>query len=75
MVGGFFNGRAGMLTNYLFYIFGTFSNTKRERTPCFPTFFVVFWKAALFVFYSQNPEIALSLSKAAMFYRDNVKSF
>ena len=35
----------------------------------------VFWKAALFVFYSQNPEIALSQSKAAELYRDNLKSF
>ena len=33
------------------------------------------WKAALFVFYSQNPEIALSLSKAAEFYRDKLKTF
>ena len=35
----------------------------------------IFWKASLFVFYSQNPEIALSESKAAEFYRDNLKSF
>ena len=35
----------------------------------------VFWKAALFVFYSQNLEIALSQYKAAEFYRDNIKSF
>ena len=35
----------------------------------------VFSKAALFVFYSQNPEIALLLSKAAVFYHDNFKTF
>ena len=35
----------------------------------------IFSKAALFVFYSQNPEIALLLSKAAVFYHDNFKTF
>ena len=35
----------------------------------------VFRKATLFVLYSQNPEIALSSSKAAEFYCDNLKSY
>ena len=35
----------------------------------------VFWKVALFLFYSQNPEIALSYSKAAEFYCDNLNNF
>ena len=34
----------------------------------------IFWKTALFVFYSQNSEIALSQSKAK-FYRDYLKTF
>ena len=35
----------------------------------------MFSETVLFVFYNQNSEIALSRSKAALFYRDNLKDF
>ena len=37
--------------------------------------FLPLWKATWFVFYSQNPEIALSYSKAANLNRNNLKVF
>ena len=41
----------------------------------FKTVSAFFWKAALFVFYSWNPDIVLSKSKPVVFYCANFLNF
>ena len=51
-------------TNYYIFIFDTIRSPK----PC-----QRFFKGRFVCIYSQNAEIALSLSKAAVFYCDNLE--